>query len=64
MNSNNLLIMLFCLDDILVILSRDRPNNWSESIYQNFLNVFIGSFYGSCRDLVELRNLVILLDNQ
>ncbi|KAL5240036.1 hypothetical protein ACI65C_007446 [Semiaphis heraclei] len=48
-------------DDILDILSRDRSTNWSESIYQNFLNVFMGSFYGSCRDLVELRHLAKLL---
>lgn len=48
-------------DDVSIILSRDKPNNWSLSIYQNFLNVFMGSFYGSCRDLVELRHLAKLL---
>lgn len=29
-------------------------------VYKNFLTVFIGSFYGSCRDLVELKHLVTL----
>ncbi|XP_060854544.1 origin recognition complex subunit 5 isoform X1 [Rhopalosiphum padi] len=48
-------------DEISVILSKDIPNDWSLSIYQNFLTVFMGSFYGSCRDLVELKYLAKLL---
>lgn len=58
-NLDSIYIILLCVDEILFILSKDIPNNWSLSIYQNFLNVFMGSFYGSCRDLVELKHLVI-----
>lgn len=58
-NLDNIYIILLCVDEILFILSKDIPNNWSSSIYQSFLTVFMGSFYGSCRDLVELKHLVI-----
>lgn len=52
--------ILFCLAEISNILSFDKPNDWSLEVYKNFLTIFIGSFYGSCRDLVELKHLVIL----
>lgn len=44
------------------ILSIDKPSDWSMEMYKNFLTVFTGSFYGSCRDLVELKHLVICIN--
>jgi len=43
------------------ILSVNKPDDWSMEVYKNFLTVFMGSFYGSCRDLVELTHLAKLL---
>ncbi|XP_050422791.1 origin recognition complex subunit 5 isoform X2 [Adelges cooleyi] len=39
------------------ILLLDCPTDWNTDFYKNFLNVFIGSFCGSCRDLIELKHL-------
>lgn len=52
--------ILYCLAEISEILLIDRPDDWSMEVYKNFLTVFTGSFYGSCRDLVELKHLVII----
>lgn len=53
-------VYIFYLDEISDILSMDKPNDVSVEVYKNFLTIFMGSFYGSCRDLVELKHLVIL----
>lgn len=52
--------VIFYLAEISEILSVDKPNDWSMDVYKNFLIIFMGSFYGSCRDLLELKHLVIL----
>lgn len=54
-----LLLLIFYVDEISEILSNDKPNDWSIDVYKNFLSIFISSFYGSCRDLVELKHLVV-----
>lgn len=51
--------VLLCLAEISEILSIDKPHDWSMDVYTNFLSIFMGSFHGSCRDLVELKHLVI-----
>lgn len=53
-------VYIFYLAEISDILSIDKPNDLSMEVYKNFLTIFMGSFYGSCRDLVELKHLVIL----
>lgn len=52
--------VIFYLAEISEILSIDKPNDWSMDVYKNFLTIFMGSFYGSCRDLLELKHLVVL----
>lgn len=55
----HLFLFLVEISEILLI---DKPNDWSMEVYKSFLNIFMGSFHGSCRDLVELRHLVIFLN--
>lgn len=52
-------VHIFCLAEISDILSIEKPNDLNMEVYKNFLTIFMGSFYGSCRDLVELKHLVI-----
>lgn len=52
-------VYIFCLAEISDILSIEKPNDLNMEVYKNFLTIFMGSFYGSCRDLVELKHLVI-----
>ncbi|XP_050538941.1 origin recognition complex subunit 5 isoform X2 [Daktulosphaira vitifoliae] len=51
----------FNSSELSEILALDNPVEWSLDFYKNFLNVFVGSFYGNCRDLVELKHLAELV---
>ncbi|XP_049789267.1 origin recognition complex subunit 5 isoform X1 [Schistocerca nitens] len=45
-------------DEIFQILSVNHPWTEKESLYKNYLKLFLGVFYGSCRDLCELKYMV------
>nr|QKG02512.1 Orc5 [Locusta migratoria] len=46
-------------DEIFQILSVNHPWPEKDSLYKNYLKLFLGVFYGSCRDLCELKYMVI-----
>ncbi|XP_051889855.1 origin recognition complex subunit 5 isoform X1 [Pristis pectinata] len=47
-------------DDLLKILSRDHPPEFSADFYTSYISILLGVFYTVCRDLKELRHLAAL----
>lgn len=50
----------YSIDDILKILSRDYPPEFSADFYMSYINILLGVFYTVCRDLKELRHLAAI----
>lgn len=51
-------------DDLLCILWSQRPPEYPEEFYRDYLNLFLGYFLHVCRDLKELKNWVKIVFNK